>query len=60
MNIYFFSFLLFFCLKIIVSLQKICEKELMKLYTDEELAAILDQELFHQIGEAADRLGVEC
>ena len=32
----------------------------MKLYTDEELAAILDQELFHQIGEAADRLGVEC
>ena len=43
-----------------VSLQQICEKELMKLYTDEELAAILDQELFHQIGEAADRLGVEC
>ena len=32
----------------------------MKLYTDEELAAILDQELFHQISEAADRLGVEC
>ena len=32
----------------------------MKLYTDEELAAILDQELFHQIGDAADRLGVEC
>ena len=32
----------------------------MKLYTDEELAVILDQELFHQIGEAADRLGVEC
>ena len=32
----------------------------MKLYTDEELAAILDQQLFHQIGEAADRLGVEC
>ena len=51
---------MFFCLKIIVSLQKICEKELMKLYTDEELAAILDQELFHQISEAADRLGVEC
>ncbi len=53
-------FLLFFCLKIIVTLQQICEKELMKLYTDEELAAILDQELFHQISEAADRLGVEC
>ena len=32
----------------------------MKLYTDEELAAILDQTLFHQISEAADRLGVEC
>ena len=43
-----------------VSLQQICEKELMKLYTDEELAAILDQELFHQISAAADRLGVEC
>ena len=53
-------FLLFFCLKIIVTLQQICEKELMKLYTDEELAAILDQELFHQISEAADRLGVDC
>ena len=43
-----------------VSLQQICEKVLMKLYTDEELAALLDQELFHQIREAADRLGVEC
>ena len=43
-----------------VSLQQICEKELMKLYTDEELTAILDQTLFHQISEAADRLGVEC
>ena len=32
----------------------------MKLYTDDELAALLDQELFHQISEAADRLGVEC
>ena len=32
----------------------------MKLYTDEELTAILDQTLFHQISEAADRLGVEC
>ena len=51
---------MFFCLKIIVTLQQICEKELMKLYTDEELAAILDQELFHQISEAADRLGVDC
>ena len=32
----------------------------MKLYSDEELAEILDQEIFHQIGESADRLGVEC
>ena len=32
----------------------------MKLYSDEELAEILDQEIFHQIGNAADRLGVEC
>ena len=32
----------------------------MKLYSDEELARILDQEIFHQISTAADRLGVEC
>ena len=32
----------------------------MKLYSDEELAEILDQPIFHQIGDAADRLGVEC
>ena len=32
----------------------------MKLYSDEELAKILDQEIFHQISEAADRLGKEC
>jgi len=32
----------------------------MKLYSDVELAEILDQKIFHQIGEAADRLGVEC
>ena len=32
----------------------------MKLYSDEELAKILDQTIFHQISEAADRLGVEC
>lgn len=32
----------------------------MKLYSDEELATILDKEIFHQISEAADRLGVEC
>jgi len=32
----------------------------MKLYSDEELAKILDQEIFHQISAAADKLGVEC
>ena len=32
----------------------------MKLYSDEELAEILDQEIFRQISTAADRLGVEC
>ena len=35
-------------------------KQAMKLYSDEELAEILDQPIFHQISEAADRLGVEC
>ena len=32
----------------------------MKLYSDEELAEILDQEIFRLISTAADRLGVEC
>ena len=32
----------------------------MKLYSDEELAAILDQDVFHKISEVADQLGVEC
>ena len=32
----------------------------MKLYSDEELASILDQKIFHLISDAADRLGVEC
>ena len=32
----------------------------MKLYSDEELVEILDQDIFHQISEAADRLGLEC
>ena len=32
----------------------------MKLYSDEELAEILDQEIFHQISEAADHLRLEC
>ena len=32
----------------------------MKIYTDKELAQILDKEIFHQISAAADKLGVEC
>ena len=32
----------------------------MKLYTDEELAQILDQPIFHLIGEVADDMAVEC
>ena len=32
----------------------------MKLYSDDELAEILDQKVFHQIGDVADDMGVEC
>ncbi len=32
----------------------------MKIYTDAELAQILDKEIFHLIGQTADSLGVEC
>ena len=32
----------------------------MKLYSDQELAEILDQDIFHLIGNCADELGVEC
>ena len=32
----------------------------MKLYSDQALAKILDRPVFHLIGDAADRLGVEC
>ena len=32
----------------------------MFLYSDEELAEILDQPIFHKISAAADHLGVEC
>ncbi len=32
----------------------------MKLYSDAELAEILDKDIFHKIGDAADSLGVEC
>ena len=32
----------------------------MKIYSDAELAEILDQDIFHLIGDAADHIGVEC
>ena len=32
----------------------------MKLYSDDELAEILDQDIFHKIGDVADARGVEC
>lgn len=32
----------------------------MKLYTDAELAQILDKKIFHKISEVADEMGVEC
>ena len=32
----------------------------MTLYSDEELAKILDQDIFHHISAAADRIGMEC
>ena len=36
------------------------KEKVMKLYSDEELAEILDRPIFHLISEAADLLGVEC
>ena len=45
---------------IFVSLQPKRERKRLKLYSDEELAEILNQEIFHQISEAADHLGLEC
>ena len=36
------------------------EKGEMILYSDSELATILDKELFHLIGDVADEMGVEC
>ena len=32
----------------------------MKLYSDQALAKILDQDVFHLIGDTADEMGVEC
>lgn len=39
---------------------QIKEYDTMKIFTDAELAQILDKDIFHLISEAADRLGVEC
>ena len=32
----------------------------MRLYSDSELAKLLDREIFHRIGRVADKMGVEC
>ena len=32
----------------------------MKIYTDEELAQLVDKDIFHTISEVADQLGVDC
>ena len=32
----------------------------MKILSDAQLAELLDQDIFHKIGEAADALGVPC
>ena len=32
----------------------------MKLYSDAELAQILDKDIFHLIGDAADELSLDC
>ena len=33
---------------------------IMKIYTDAELAQILNKDIFHKIGEVADEMHVEC
>ena len=43
-----------------VFLQPKSEKKEMRLYSDVALAKILDKEIFHQISDVADHLGVEC
>ena len=52
------NFILHFA-RLFVSLHPETSKQ-MKLYSDEELAKILDQAVFRLISEAADRLGLEC
>ena len=43
-----------------VFLQPKSEKKEMRHYSDAALAKILDKEIFHQISDVADHLGVEC
>ena len=38
----------------------VTSQKTMKLYTDEELAALLDRPLFRLVGQVADQMGVEC
>ena len=35
-------------------------EQFMRMYSDAELAKILDKDIFHRISEVADSLGVEC
>ena len=37
-----------------------CKRHKMKLYSDAELAKILDKNIFHSIADVADSMGVEC
>ena len=57
-----FSFHIFLFSRLFVPLwaEKRRERRRMKLFSDEELAEILDQYIFHMISEAADRMGMEC
>ena len=57
-----FSFHIFLFSRLFVPLwaEKRRERRRMKLFSDEELAEILDQYIFHMVSEAADRMGVEC
>ena len=38
----------------------VTSQKTMKLYTDEELAALLDRPLFRLVAQVADQMGVEC
>ena len=57
---YFVLFRTFVCVESFFCLPLQETNKTMKLYSDEELADILDQDIFHLIGDVADSLGVEC